>query len=105
MNPAPPAQLPLNRKIGPNVNQDAALRSDIQAAQGTGARDTRVKQQQVNATRQRVGVNRPDLQYTDGVTGKRVYVEYDTDPANGVAHQERILANDPDAIVILRTIR
>jgi hypothetical protein len=53
----------------------------------------------------RVGVNRPDVQYTDA-TGRRVYIEYDAPPASrAVDHALRLLANDPLGIVYLRTLR
>lgn len=67
-----------------------------------GANDFRVNQQQVNAAGQRVGINKPDLQYTraDGV---RIYVEYDNvtpstfpNTPRGPGHADRILANDPN---------
>lgn len=65
--------------------------------------DVRVSQQQVNANGEGVGVNRPDLQYTDA-NGKRVYVEYDTSSSNrGPRHQTRIEANDSNGKVILIT--
>ena len=50
----------------------------------------------MNAARQRVGINRRDLQYT--LDGKRYYVEYEgMDNPRGAAHEQRIKANDPDA--------
>jgi hypothetical protein len=68
-----------------------------------GTRNIRVNQQQVNALGQRVGINRPDLQYT--LNGKRHYLEYEG-PGNprGSAHQARILANDPSADFALRLV-
>jgi len=52
----------------------------------------------------RVGINRPDLQYTLP-NGMRVYIEYDTATSGrGIPHANRILANDPQGIVILKTI-
>jgi hypothetical protein len=77
------------------------LQADIQQAIADGGTDFRVNQQQVNAEGVRVGVNRPDLQYTDA-NGQRVYVEYDTDTSTrGAEHETRILANDPNGTVIL----
>lgn len=104
VDPTPPRVLPLSRPVGPNPNQNAILQADILDAQSQGATRLRVNQQQINANNQRVGTNRPDLQYTDS-NGQRVYVEYDTDPANGIAHQERIQANDPIGKVILKTVK
>ena len=60
-----------------------------------GGKDFRVNQQQVDADGNRVGINRPDLQYTDA-NGQRNYVEYDTPSSNrGPGHADRIQANDP----------
>jgi hypothetical protein len=91
----------LNRSIG-RASHNRALQNDI-AQLPRGATDIRVNQQQVNALGQRVGINRPDLQYT--LNGRRYYVEYEG-PANprGAAHQVRILANDPNAGFTLRLI-
>ncbi|MDO4898247.1 MAG: hypothetical protein Q3965_02960, partial [Rothia sp. (in: high G+C Gram-positive bacteria)] len=57
--------------------------------------DIRIDQQQVNAAGQRVGINRPDLQYT--LEGKRYYIEYDrSSSGRGPHHAARIKANDSD---------
>ncbi|HEY0453910.1 hypothetical protein [Actinophytocola sp.] len=101
VSPVAPRALSLNRSIGrPSHNQ--ALKADI-AALPRGATDVRVNQQQVNAIGQRVGINRPDLQYT--LNGQRYYVEYEglANP-RGLLHEARILANDPGAIFLLRLI-
>jgi hypothetical protein len=75
----------------------------VAAAQAAGATDIRVNQQQVNAAGERVGVNRPDLQYTDA-NGQRVYTEYDTSTSGrGPGPESRIEANDPNGTVILKT--
>jgi hypothetical protein len=98
-----------NRVVDANSAQNAMLQADIREALRIGATDIRVNQQQVNALGQRVGINRPDLQFTrpDGV---RVYVEYDnTTPSTfpntprGPAHATRTMANDPRGVVILRS--
>lgn len=52
---------------------------------------------------ERVGSNRPDLQYTMGTT--RNYEEFDLPSSNrGPVHEKRILANDPAGIVRLFTV-
>ena len=103
VNPVPPRALPLNRPIGNSPTQNAQLQSDIQALQARGATDFRVNQQQVDVSGQRVGVNRPDLQYT--MNGKRHYAEYDVPSSTrGPAHKGRILSNDPAGIVHLFTV-
>ena len=63
-----------------------------------------MNQQQVTVRNgQRVGINRPDLQFD--YEGKRYHVEYDS-PASGrdPGHQSRLTANDPNADVILLII-
>lgn len=104
VNPTPPPARPLNRPVSKSPTQNAEVQRDIAAAQAQGGRDFRVNQQQVNAQGQRVGTNRPDLQYTDA-NGRRVYIEYDTTSSTrGPAHQTRIQANDPNGRVILKTV-
>lgn len=101
VNPAAPRALSLSRSIG-RASHNRALQADL-ANLPAGALDIRVNQQQVNALGQRVGINRPDLQYTLG--GRRHYVEYEG-PANprGDAHEARLLANDPGASFTLRKV-
>ncbi len=49
---------------------------------------------------QRVGINRPDLQFD--YNGRRYHVEYDSPTSGrGPGHQSRLTANDPEADVIL----
>lgn len=73
---------------------------DIEELTARGAQDIRVNQQQINAAGERVGTNRPDLQYT--LDGRRHYVEYDSPSSTrGPAHKDRILANDPEGNVTL----
>jgi len=84
------------------------LREDLRAAQEMGATDVRIRQTQVDAAGTQVGLNKPDLQFTLTTDGRarRVHIEYDDlRPASayrGFKHYDRIRANDPDAIVILR---
>lgn len=75
-----------------------SLTSRLESSNGFG--DIRVNQHQVNATGQRVGINRPDLQFTRN--DRRYYVEFESRGSRrGNPHRERILANDPDAIVFI----
>ena len=96
-----------SRPIGQSFAQDVSLRQDIARAQRAGGRDFRVNQQQVNASGRRVGINRPDLQYTNRF-GVRVYVEYERRTHRGIirgrAHARRIRANDPFAIIKIRYV-
>jgi hypothetical protein len=96
-----PRVLRTGRSIG-RASHNRALQNDI-AALPRGATDVPVNQQQVNAAGQRVGINRPDLQYT--LNGKRYYVEYEgTDNPRGLLHELRTMANDPGGKFKLRKI-
>jgi len=49
----------------------------------------------------RVGVNRPDLQYT--LNGQRHYIEYESAyPGRGLEHASRTAANDPAGIITIK---
>jgi hypothetical protein len=64
------------------------------------ATDFCVNQQQVNTAGERVGINRPDLQYN--LNGRRYYVEYETQGSTrGPGHIRRIRANDPDGVATI----
>lgn len=90
--------------MGQSPTQNAEVQADIAQAQAEGASDIRMNQQQVDAAGNRVGTNRPDLQYTDA-NGNRVYVEYDTTSSTRAAgHEVRTMANDPNGTVILKTV-
>ena len=98
-----PRALSTRRPIGKDPYQNRLAQRDIAAAELEGATNVRVNQQQVTATGERVGVNRPDVQYTDA-TGRRIYVEYDIAPAErAVPHALRLLANDSAGKVYLMT--
>ena len=89
--------------VGPNANQNAQAQADAEAARAQGATDIRMNQQQVNADGTRVGINRPDLQYT--LNGKRYHIEYESsNPGAGPAHEARSSANDPNVIVIIKHV-
>ena len=64
------------------------------------AENIRVNQQQVTlANGQRVGINRPDLQFD--YQGQRYHVEYDSPTSGrGPSHQSCLANNDPKAIII-----
>jgi RHS repeat-associated protein len=89
-----PAARNLDRPIGRSSTQNARVRRDIAALSQGERRSALVNQTQVNARGARVGINRPDLQYSKG--SRRVYSEYDTTTSGrGPAHEQRIRANDP----------
>jgi len=97
-SPVAPRPLPLNRPVGGSATQNAFAQERIAGLQGRGATDFRVNQQQVNINGVRVGVNRPDLQYT--MNGQRYYEEFDIPSSmRGPAHEARILSNDPSGVV------
>ena len=62
----------------------------------------RKNQSQVDVNGNKVGNNRPDVQYDFDNT--HINVEFDTKPINGEKHQQTILKNDPNATVILNNI-
>lgn len=101
VKPKVPRLLKTDRPIGPNPSQNAQLQADIDYLDKLGAKNIRVNQQQLTFRNgQRVGINRPDLQFD--FQGRRYYVEYDS-PASGrgPGHQARLTANAPDGEVIL----
>ncbi|HEX8706172.1 MAG TPA: hypothetical protein VF815_45480 [Myxococcaceae bacterium] len=102
VKPKVPRLLPQDRPISPSPSQNAQLQRDIVYLRDElGAENIRVNQQQLTLKNgQRVGINRPDLQFD--YNHRRYYVEYDS-PASGrgLGHQSRLSANDPDADVIL----
>ena len=104
VNPEAPDPLPTDRPNagGGGAAHNAAVDARASAAESEGATDVRVNQQQVDANGNRVGTNRPDLQYTKN--GQRYYEEWDTSQARSDAHAARIKANDPSAIVIQHII-
>lgn len=104
VDPTPPAaNAGVEGVIGTTPNQAAQLEADLQHIKSLGAKDVRVNQHQVTAAGQRVGINRPDVQYT--VNGQRYYIEYEQ-PGNprGMEHVKRILANDPNAIIEVKLV-
>lgn len=98
-----PRALPLNRPVGASASQNQFVQSRIASLQGEGATAFRVNQQQINVNGVRVGINRPDLQYT--LNGQRFYEEFDTLlSTRGPGHASRIGANDPFGIINLFTV-
>jgi len=102
VKPKVPDLRPTGRPISPSPRQNAQLQRDIEYLRNElGAENLRVNQQQLTLTNgQRVGINRPDLQFD--YNGRRYYVEYDS-PASGrgPGHQARLTTNNPAGDVIL----
>jgi hypothetical protein len=101
VNPKVPKLRQSNRPIGSSPSQNAQVQADIQYLDRIGAKNIRVNQQQITVRNgQRVGTNRPDLQFD--YKGRRYHVEYDTPTSGrGPGHQSRITSNDPGAESIL----
>jgi len=101
VNPDVPQELRTTRPISSSSSQNAQLQADIKYLRNLGATNIRVNQQQLSLdSRQRVGINRPDLQFN--YDGRRYHVEYDTHTSGrGPAHQSRAASNDPYAEIIL----
>jgi hypothetical protein len=103
VSPKAPQPRKLNRDVGGSPSQNEFVQSRIATLLDNKAIGMRLDQHQVNADGDRVGINRPDLQYT--INRGRRYEEYDTSRSNrGPMHAARILANDPASIVYLYTI-
>jgi len=100
-NPDVPKPLATNRKVGPSATQNAQVQADINYLRSIGAKNIRVNQQQLTLENgQRVGINRPDVQFD--LDGRRYHVEYDTPTSGrGPAHRARATANDPNSETIL----
>jgi hypothetical protein len=101
VGPKVPRGRETHRPIGSSPTQNAQLQADIRYLRNMGAENIRVNQQQVAARdSQRVGTNRPDLQFD--YNGRRYHVEYDTPTSGrGPGHQSRISSNDPNTETIL----
>jgi hypothetical protein len=102
VKPKVPRLLKTDRPISPSLRQNAQFQRDIEYLEKElGAENIRVNQQQLTVKNgQRVGINRPDLQFD--YNGRRYYVEYDSPTSGrGPGHQSRLTANHQDAEVIL----
>ncbi len=104
VKPRVPDVKPFQRPVGASPSQNAQVQADIQYLQNIGAANIRVNQQQITYRNgQRVGINRPDLQFD--YKGRRYHVEYEAPTsARGPGHQRRITANDSNAEVIILII-
>ena len=101
MKPTVPGPLATDRPVSLSRTQNAQVQTDIQYLESMGATNIRVNQQQITYSNlQRVGINRPDLQFD--YKRRRYHVEYETPSSGrGLGHQSRTTSNDPDAEVIL----
>jgi RHS repeat-associated protein len=101
VNPDAPRAKPWEgRPVGGSDMQNAFAQARVAELKLLGAHDIRINQQQVGYNGIRVGVNRPDVQYSLG--GLRFYEEFDTVASpRGPGHGDRIAANDPLGVIIL----
>jgi hypothetical protein len=84
-------------------NADVLHDYDLLVRAGVDPKSIRINQRQVSGGAA-VGTNRPDLS-AELPSGQRVHIEYDRAPGTrAMAHAQRILTNDPDAIVILKIV-
>jgi RHS repeat-associated protein len=89
----------IGRTASQNADQNAVIQAHIVDLINEGAEDIRMNQQQVNAAGARVGINRPDLQYT--LNGVRYYEEYETSGMDAALdHMPRIVANDSTGVFL-----
>ena len=100
-----PRQLPTSRPIAQNAAMNAEKDRDVSRLYQQGALEVRVNQRQIqcagNGNFVQKGLNRPD---TQGIFSNRpnVRIEYDTRLNELLLHRDRILANDPESVVILK---
>lgn len=98
----PPANGGSARPHG-NSNHDSAIDNRIdQLKKDPDVTNIRKNQQQVNVDGEKVGTNRPDIQYDKD--GCHYCVEYDHVPQNSTRHGDQIKANDPKAKVELNLL-
>ncbi len=90
----PPNNGKSNPHGGPKHN--AAIDSKAAEARAAGAENIRKNQAQTDADGNKVGDNRPDLQYD--LDGTHYNFEYDNTDAGSQAHQQVLPGNDPNAI-------
>ena len=79
-----------------NSDHNAKIDEKINSIRGEKATDIRKNQIQVNAAGERVGNNRPDVQYNKD--GKHYNYEVDRSATNNAAHEQVIKSNDPGSI-------
>lgn len=86
-----------------NTNHNNAIDNRIsQLKQDSGVTNIRKNQQQVDVNGNKVGTNRPDIQYDKG--GCHHCVEYDHVNRNSVKHGQVIRQNDPNTKVELNRL-
>jgi hypothetical protein len=84
-------------------NHNDAINKEVNGLQqDSSVSGIRKNQQQVDVNGNKVGTNRPDIQYDQN--GCHYCVEYDNSQANSVKHGQVIQGNDPNTQVILNLL-
>ncbi len=91
------------KKHGGDAHNDAIDELIDKLKQNPDVENIRKNQQQVDVNGNKVGTNRPDVQYDKN--GDHYVVEYDNVPKNSADHGNVIQANDPKAIVDLNLLK
>ncbi|WP_115718306.1 RHS repeat-associated core domain-containing protein [Gallaecimonas mangrovi] len=92
-----------NAKPHGNANHNSAIDNRVgELKQDSSVSNIRKNQQQVDVNGNKVGTNRPDIQYDQG--GCHYCVEYDHVPRNSTRHGDKISANDPNVKVELNLL-
>ena len=88
---APPANNGVAPRHG-SIEHDARIQQKLGelSAEGVNIKNVRKNQQQVDANGNKVGTNRPDLQWTDN-EGKRHYWEIDRSKSTSKKHGETMI--------------
>jgi RHS repeat-associated protein len=90
------------KKHGGDPHNDAIDKKIGDLKKDPDVKNIRKNQQQVDVEGNKVGTNKPDVQYDKG--GCHHCVEYDTVPKNSTRHGEVIRGNDPKANVDLNVL-
>ncbi len=86
-----------------NDDHDANINKKIKEIKEENGQDIRKNQQQVDAKNNKVGNNRPDVQWND-TNGNHHCYETDRSVSNSIKHGKTIRANDPNAIIELNIL-
>lgn len=98
VSPKPPELLKTTRPISRSATQNAWAQERVRYLQELGVRNLRVNQQQINALLRRVGITRPDIQYT--YQGRRFYELLQASTSQqDISPVDQSLSNDSDGMI------
>lgn len=98
VSPIPPRPLDINLLCDRSISQREWIQQRLAYLRTFDACDLRVDQQQINATRQRVGITRPDIQYT--YQGRRFYELLQASTSQqDISPVDQSLSNDSDGMI------